>query len=89
MNETETTERIRQALQSHKIFIFMKGSPEQPMCGFSARAVDALRRCGAVFGSLDVLQDPEVRAVLPKVANWPTFPQVYIEGELVVGVILF
>ena len=63
----------------------MKGSPEQPMCGFSAQATQALMACGKRFAYVDILSNPEIRATLPKVSNWPTFPQLYVGGELIGG----
>jgi monothiol glutaredoxin len=63
----------------------MKGTPQFPMCGFSSRAVEALKEAGAQFHAVNVLADPEVRAALPHYANWPTFPQLFIQGELIGG----
>ncbi len=63
----------------------MKGTPDFPQCGFSARAVQILRECGAEFASVNILENPDIRQVLPKYANWPTFPQLYINGELIGG----
>ncbi len=81
-----TTEaRIRNIITDHPIVLFMKGSPDFPQCGFSMRASQALAACGARFAHVDVLADPEVRATLPQVSNWPTFPQLFINGELVGG----
>jgi monothiol glutaredoxin len=63
----------------------MKGSPNAPQCGFSARAAQAVMGCGEKFAYVDILQNPEIRAELPKYANWPTFPQLWVNGELVGG----
>ncbi|WP_444998605.1 Grx4 family monothiol glutaredoxin [Aliikangiella sp. IMCC44359] len=63
----------------------MKGSPESPMCGFSAQTSQALMSCGKEFAYVDVLQNPDIRAELPKYANWPTFPQLWVKGELIGG----
>ena len=63
----------------------MKGSPKLPSCGFSAQAVQALSACGERFAYVDILQNPDIRAELPKYANWPTFPQLWVDGELVGG----
>ena len=63
----------------------MKGSPKFPSCGFSARAVEAVISCQVPFGYVDILTNPDIRAELPKFANWPTFPQLWVEGELVGG----
>lgn len=81
----EVMERIRQQVEGSPIVLYMKGSPDFPQCGFSQRAVQALRGCGAQFQHVDVLQDPEIRQNLPRYANWPTFPQLYIKGELIGG----
>lgn len=78
-------ERIKQTISSQPIVLFMKGSPDFPQCGFSMRTSQALQACGARFAHVDVLADPEVRATLPRVSNWPTFPQLFINGELVGG----
>lgn len=80
-----TVERIKKDISSHKIVLFMKGTPEQPQCGFSAQAVKALNACKATFASVDVLANPDVRQELPQYSNWPTFPQLFINGELVGG----
>ena len=76
---------IRDQISSHSILLYMKGSPEQPQCGFSAQASQMLMACGKKFAYVDILSNPEIRATLPKIANWPTFPQLYIDGELVGG----
>ena len=81
----DVTERIQQAINSQPIMLFMKGTPQFPMCGFSSRTVAALREAGAdmaTLHSINVLENPEVRANLPRVSNWPTFPQLVINGEL-------
>ena len=85
VHSMETIARIEETIQSNKIVLFMKGSPNLPMCGFSARAAEALKACGAAFNHVDVLQNPDIRAELPKYANWPTFPQLWVKGELVGG----
>ncbi len=77
--------RIRQMIDGHPIVLFMKGTPQLPMCGFSACTVRALLEAGARFESVNVLEDPEVRAGLPRISNWPTFPQLFINGELIGG----
>lgn len=76
---------IKQQIESHPIIIYMKGSPNAPQCGFSARTVQALMECGERFAYVDVLSNPEIRANLPAYANWPTFPQLWVNGELVGG----
>ncbi|MBS7456669.1 Grx4 family monothiol glutaredoxin [Coralloluteibacterium stylophorae] len=79
-------ERIQGEVQSHPIVLFMKGTPQFPMCGFSSRTVQALKAAGAKgFHSVNVLEDPEIRASLPRFSNWPTFPQLFINGELIGG----
>jgi len=78
-------EHIKQAIESNSIILFMKGSPDFPQCGFSSRASQALSECGAEFAFIDVLAEPEVRSNLHRYADWPTFPQLYIKGELVGG----
>lgn len=78
-------DRIRSLVESQSIVLFMKGTPQFPMCGFSSRAVQALKTCGARFAHVNVLEDPEVRANLPRYANWPTFPQLFVNGELIGG----
>lgn len=81
----DINERIRSTLEGHPIVLYMKGTPQFPMCGFSARTVQALNAAGAEFFSVNVLEDPEIRANLPRYSNWPTFPQLYINGELIGG----
>lgn len=78
-------ERIDQAVKSNPVIIFMKGTPQMPQCGFSSRAAQALTACGEQFAYVNVLQDPEIFQDLPQYANWPTFPQIYINGELIGG----
>ena len=81
----EIVDRIKSTLNSHPIVLFMKGTPQFPMCGFSSRTAQALKAVGADFHSVNVLEDPEVRANLPRYSNWPTFPQLFINGELIGG----
>lgn len=81
----DVNERIKAVLAEHPIVLFMKGTPEYPMCGFSSRAVQALGESNAAFHAVNVLADAEVRAALPHYANWPTFPQLFIQGELIGG----
>ena len=78
-------ESIRQQIEGNPIILYMKGSPQAPQCGFSAQAVQCLMACGERFAYVDVLSNPEIREHLPEYANWPTFPQLYVEGELVGG----
>lgn len=81
----DTNEQIKALLAEHSIVLFMKGTPEFPMCGFSSRAAQALTSSGALFHAVNVQADPQVRAALPHFANWPTFPQLFIQGELIGG----
>jgi len=81
----EILEVIDQQVKSNPVLIYMKGTPQMPMCGFSSRAVQALRACDADFAFVNVLEDAEVFENLPRYANWPTFPQIYINGELIGG----
>lgn len=85
MDTNPTLEKIKQQTQENPILLYMKGSPKLPSCGFSAQAAQALMACGERFAYVDILQNPDIRAELPKYANWPTFPQLWIEGELVGG----
>src|SRR5210317_791068 len=78
-------ETIKEQIESNGILLYMKGSPNQPQCGFSARTVEALMACGERFDYVDILSNPDIRANLPKYANWPTFPQLWVGGELIGG----
>lgn len=78
-------EDFQEQIKTHKILLYMKGSPKLPQCGFSSKAVQVLMACGEQFAFVDVLANPEIRANLPKFANWPTFPQLWVGGELVGG----
>lgn len=79
-------ERIQTEVESHPIVLFMKGTAQFPMCGFSSRAVQALKAAGATsLHTVNVLEEPEIRANLPRYSNWPTFPQLFIHGELIGG----
>ena len=78
-------ERIKKLVTDNPVIIYMKGSPEMPMCGFSSKAVDALKQCGREFAYVNVILDQEVMQDLPKFKDWPTFPQLYIKGELIGG----
>ena len=81
----DVLERIDQQVKGNPVVIYMKGTPQFPMCGFSSRAAQALQDCGVPFAYVNVLADAEVFENLPRYADWPTFPQVYIDGELVGG----
>ena len=78
-------ERIKQAIESNPVILCMKGTPEFPQCGFSSRSSQALAACGSEFAYVNVLADQEVRENLHRYADWPTFPQLYINGELIGG----
>lgn len=78
-------ETIKEQIESNRILLYMKGSPNQPQCGFSARTVEALKACGERFAYVDILTNPDIRATLPQYGNWPTFPQLWVDGELVGG----
>jgi monothiol glutaredoxin len=78
-------DRIKGIVEGHPIVLFMKGTPQFPMCGFSSRTSQALKSAGAQYHSVNVLEDPEVRANLPRYSDWPTFPQLFINGELIGG----
>ena len=78
-------DKIQQQITGANIVLYMKGSPQMPQCGFSARVTQLLNACGATFASYDVLADPELRQGLKEFSNWPTFPQLYINGELIGG----
>ncbi|MBA6231949.1 MULTISPECIES: Grx4 family monothiol glutaredoxin [unclassified Colwellia] len=81
----DTIERIKEQISENTILLFMKGSPKLPSCGFSSQASQALMQCGEKFAYVDILQNPDIRAELPKYADWPTFPQLWVDGELVGG----
>lgn len=81
----DIVERIKQEIDAKPVVLFMKGTPDFPQCGFSARTTQVLKTLGVEFGHVNVLTEPEVRANLPKYSNWPTFPQLFVKGELVGG----
>jgi monothiol glutaredoxin len=76
---------IREAIAEHEVILFMKGTPEQPMCGFSARTAAALQALDAPFAAVDILPDPRIRQELSALSNWPTIPQLFVRGELIGG----
>src|ERR1700761_670567 len=78
-------EAITEAIAEHEVILFMKGTPEQPRCGFSARTLAALDSLGVNFAAVDILPDPRIRQELSALSNWPTIPQLFIKGELVGG----
>ena len=82
---TTIREAIQSAIDEHEVILFMKGNPEQPACGFSARTVAALQALGAPFAAVDILPDSRIRQELSAISNWPTIPQLFVKGELVGG----
>jgi monothiol glutaredoxin len=85
MSENPIRDAIQDAIGEHEVLLFMKGTPERPMCGFSARTVAALDAVGREFAAVDVLPDPRIRQELSALSNWPTIPQLFVRGELVGG----
>jgi len=81
----EIDERIQETIDENDVVVFMKGTPEQPMCGFSDTAVQVLQSYGVEIEGKDVLQDPELRQGIKQFSDWPTIPQIYIDGEFVGG----
>lgn len=81
----DVMERIKQAVDSDPVVIFMKGTPKMPMCGYSSRTAQVLEACDIDYAHVNVLADPEIFENLPRFANWPTFPQIYVNGELIGG----
>ena len=77
--------KLKEQIKENSILIYMKGTPYEPRCGFSARTIQALIECESQFSYVDILENNDVRMALPKVSDWPTFPQVFIKGELVCG----
>jgi monothiol glutaredoxin len=78
-------EKLKQQIKENDILIFMKGTPYEPKCGFSAKTVQALIDCEAKFSYIDILENNDVRTTLPSISDWPTFPQVFVSGELIGG----
>ena len=85
MSDNPVRDAIQEAIAEHPVLLFMKGTPEQPMCGFSARTAAALEALGTEFAAVDVLPDPRIRQELSAISNWPTIPQLFVNGELVGG----
>jgi len=84
-NQNPLRDSIQQAIADNPVILFMKGTPDQPMCGFSARTVGILQTVGRPFAAVDVLPDPRIRQELSALSNWPTIPQLFVDGELVGG----
>ena len=78
-------DKIKEQIKDNKILIYMKGSPYEPKCGFSAKTVQALIECDAEFSYVDILENQDIRQTLPNISDWPTFPQVYVSGDLIGG----
>jgi monothiol glutaredoxin len=81
----DVNERIKTQLASAPVVLFMKGTPDFPQCGFSAQTVSALKACGARFNAVNIFEDPELREGLKRYSSWPTYPQLYVKGELLGG----
>ncbi|MFT5605222.1 MAG: monothiol glutaredoxin [Paracoccaceae bacterium] len=81
----EIVDTIQKQIADNPIILYMKGSPNQPQCGFSARTSQAIMASGERFAFVDILSNPDVRSTLPTIGNWPTFPQLWVEGELIGG----
>ena len=85
MTNTEIRDFIENAIKENKVMLFMKGTPHQPACGFSARTAAVLNALGVQYAALDILPDPRIRQELSDVSGWPTIPQLFVDGELVGG----
>lgn len=84
-NESDIFDAIRAQIAEYPAILYMKGTPQFPQCGFSSRVVSILKRIGEPFAYINILQEPDIRANLPAVSDWPTFPQLFIDSELVGG----
>ncbi len=78
-------ERIKSDIENNKVMLFMKGTPEMPQCGFSFRAAEVLKSLNVKFNSMDILPDPNIREVLSAYSNWPTIPQLFVDGKIIGG----
>ena len=85
MTEEQIRDFIKQAIDENQVMLFMKGTPDQPACGFSMRSSAVLNSLGVKYAALDVLPDPRIRQELSAISNWPTIPQLFVNGELVGG----
>ena len=85
MSQTDMTQRIREQLDSAPVVLFMKGTPDFPQCGFSAQTAATLRAVNAQYRHVNIFEEPELREALKAYSNWPTYPQLYVKGELVGG----
>ena len=78
-------DKIQNEIKAHKVVLFVKGTPAAPQCGFSAATMELFKKLGADFHSVDILANPEIRAALPQISKWPTFPQIFVNGKLIGG----
>ena len=78
-------EKIEKEIKSHKVVLFVKGTPQAPQCGFSASTMELFKKMNVPFHSVDIIANPEIRRTLPQISGWPTFPQVFIDGKLIGG----
>lgn len=85
MNNEQISDFLRKSIDENQVMLFMKGTPDQPMCGFSARTAAVLNTLGVEYAALDILPDPRIRQELSALSGWPTIPQVFVKGELVGG----
>ena len=85
MTNEKIREFIQTAIDENRVMLFMKGTPEQPACGFSMRTSGALNELGVQYAALDILPDPRIRQELSAISNWPTIPQLFVDGELIGG----
>ena len=85
VTDEQIREEIEKTIQQNRIMLFMKGTPDMPRCGFSARTVQCLSEAGAEFAAIDILPDPRIRQQLAAISGWPTIPQLFVDGELVGG----
>ncbi len=85
MTNEEIRDQLQQAIKGERVMLFMKGTPDEPRCGFSARIVSMLDVMGTEYSALDILPDPRIRQELSELSGWPTIPQLFVNGELVGG----
>ena len=81
----DVNKRIEEQLESNQVLLYMKGTPDFPQCGFSGQTIAALKAIGKPFAFINIFEDPEIREGLKQYSNWPTFPQLYVKGELIGG----
>ncbi len=81
----DTLARIQSQIKNHDLLLYMKGTPQFPQCGFSGQVAHILKLCKAKYAYVNILENPDIRQTLPQYANWPTFPQLYLKGELIGG----